>query len=245
MNILEDCPSGIYQVRNVCNGKVYVGSAIRLARRWGEHKKYLNNNKHHSARLQHAWNKYGKESFVFEVLEFVPEAVNLIPREQYWLDLLQSADDRFGYNIQAIAGSQLGYRHTEEAKRKMSLGHKGRPAPNKGKKLSEEAKQKISDFHKGKRWHLGRKHSKEFGLRIAELRRGRKASAETKRKMSETRKGRKYSEEHKQRISESLTGRKFSDETRARLREAWIRRKAREQTASIGVQMELSLGVEF
>ena len=245
MNILKDCQSGIYQIRNTCNGKVYVGSAIRLTRRWTDHKKELNKNKHHSPRLQHAWNKYGKESFVFEVLEFVPDPASLIPREQQWLDLLKCADDRFGYNILSVAGSALGHKHTEEAKRKMSLGHKGLVPHNKGKKLSEETKQKISAFHKGKRWHLGKKHSKEVVERRAERLRGRKASAETRRKMSEQRKGWKYSEEHNRRQSESQRGQKRSDETRRKMREAWIRRKARQQSALNTVQIEIPLEIDF
>ena len=57
--------SGIYQIRNIANGKVYVGSAAKFSRRFNDHKRKLNNGRHHSIKLQNAWNKNGAESFVF------------------------------------------------------------------------------------------------------------------------------------------------------------------------------------
>ena len=61
----------------------------------------------------------------------------------------------------------LGFKHTEETKRKMSEKLAGRKTWNKGLSFSEESKRKMSEAHKGK-----------------------KISEETKRKMSESQKRR-------------------------------------------------------
>lgn len=57
--------------------------------------------------------KRGYSCFTFEILEYCNKEDVLI-REQYYLDLLKPE-----YNILKIAGSPLGYKHTEEDKEKM------------------------------------------------------------------------------------------------------------------------------
>lgn len=94
--------SGIYQIRNLINNKVYVGSSSNLRTRMNAHFNELNKNKHHSIYLQNAFNKYGEQNFVFEVIEFVKNKDNLIESEQYWINKLDSVSS--GYNIQPIAG---------------------------------------------------------------------------------------------------------------------------------------------
>ena len=42
---------GIYKIKNIINGKVYIGSAIYFIKRWSVHKSELKNNKHHSIKL--------------------------------------------------------------------------------------------------------------------------------------------------------------------------------------------------
>jgi len=112
--------TGIYQIRNQLSGKVYVGSSTDISRRWREHQSRLLEGTHHSKHLQSAWIKYGLENFMFEVLEKVEEATNLVTREQVWIDTMKSHHREFGYNSSPTAGSPLGFRHTEESKLKMS-----------------------------------------------------------------------------------------------------------------------------
>ena len=85
--IMGDIPrkSGIYQIRNLVNGKVYVGSAVNLQHRRREHRSDLRNGTHHSIKLQRAYNKYGESSFAFEILEYVEDRNQLIEREQYYI----------------------------------------------------------------------------------------------------------------------------------------------------------------
>ncbi len=95
---------GIYQLRNIVNNKLYIGSSKHLSIRKKEHFSALSNNQHRNSHLQNAWNKYGGESFVFQVLEEC-EKDQLLKREQYYLDAMLFAsedDDQFhilGYNI--------------------------------------------------------------------------------------------------------------------------------------------------
>ena len=59
----------IYKIRNVVNGKFYVGSTINQKDRFRNHRRLLRKNRHHCAHLQAAWNKYGEDCFKFEVIE--------------------------------------------------------------------------------------------------------------------------------------------------------------------------------
>lgn len=72
-----------------------------------------------------------------------------------------------------------GYKHSEEAKRKMSK-------VKKGIKFSEEHRRNLSMVHKGITF------SEEHRRRISETGKGRKHSEETKRKMSLSKKGEKH-----------------------------------------------------
>jgi hypothetical protein len=65
----------------------------------------------------------------------------------------------------------IGYKHSEETKRKISEAQIGR-------KHSEETKRKISEAQ------IGRKHSKETRRKLSEAQKGKKHSEETRRKLS-------------------------------------------------------------
>ena len=157
--------NGVYRIRNIQNDKCYIGSAAGqggLKERWRLHRHYLIKNGHHSTHLQHAWNKYGESSFVFEILEECIPAI-CIEREQYYLDTILFAsrhDKRFrelGYNICRIANSCLGIKRSEKSKQKMRgprphmtgsanpmYGKKGKACPNHGLKRSEATKLSMS-----------------------------------------------------------------------------------------------------
>lgn len=85
--------SGIYKITNVVNDKYYVGSSKDIYKRLEQHIRNLRLSKHCNQKLQHAWNKYSEQRFIFEIIEEC-EIQKLYEREQYYLDLNVN-----GYNI--------------------------------------------------------------------------------------------------------------------------------------------------
>lgn len=122
--------SGIYQIRNILNGKVYVGSAANLYKRKGEHWGDLKRNKHCSPKLQNSYNKHGVSAFVFEVLEFTEcDRVQLLKREEFWIAELKATGRETGYNTRSIPNSCLGVAKSEECKARIAASLRGRKRP--------------------------------------------------------------------------------------------------------------------
>lgn len=94
---------GIYCIENTINNKKYIGSSINIYDRWRHHISSLNRNKHHSVHLNASWNKYGKNSFSFSIIETCAKD-NLIDREQFYINKFKVANKNNGYNVQQIAG---------------------------------------------------------------------------------------------------------------------------------------------
>lgn len=87
---------GIYRIRNVINDKCYYGSSKNIKKRWSKHKSQLKYNRHENILLQRAWNKYGEENFIFEIVELCNE-IELLLVEQKYLDMNPD------YNIGKVA----------------------------------------------------------------------------------------------------------------------------------------------
>lgn len=176
--------TGVYRILNLETGDCYIGSCSSrsgLPRRFINHRRALKKKRHHSVILQRAWDKYGPEKFVFEVLEEC-FSEKCIEREQWYLDHVHPK-----YNVLQIAGSCLG--------RKLSPEH------------IQKLKDRSYDWMKGdrncnctpERKELNRQRLLRFPLHIND---------EGRRKISEFHKGKPKSELHRQRISEALKKRK-------------------------------------
>lgn len=100
----------VYKVTCLSNGRFYIGSSVNIRKRWSGHKNFLRKGIHDNAHLQRAWDKYGEDQFKFEIVEECSTNV-LLEREQFYIDSLNPE-----FNIAPIAGSVLGYKHTEEVK---------------------------------------------------------------------------------------------------------------------------------
>lgn len=93
---------GIYFIKNIVNNKVYIGSSKDIHKRINSHKLNLFKNKHHSKKLQKSYNKYGKDSFIFDILE-ICDNQNLEIKEKEWIIYFDSYKN--GYNSTDEVGS--------------------------------------------------------------------------------------------------------------------------------------------
>jgi len=99
-------PSGVFQVKNVINGKVFLGSSLNLDGSLNKHRFMLKIGSHTNKELQKDWNEFGADGFLFEILEVVKIQDNpnfnlgdeLTLLEQIWLEKLQPFGER-GYNV--------------------------------------------------------------------------------------------------------------------------------------------------
>ncbi|MBE2919373.1 helix-turn-helix domain-containing protein [Anoxybacillus flavithermus] len=139
--------SGIYKITNIKTGKIYIGSAVDLRRRFYAHLKSLRRNAHDNKYLQNAWNKYGEDSFSFDVIEIVEDKEKLLEVEQKWIDQTLCYKRDKGYNISPTAGSTLGLKHTKEQRLKNSLAKRGSKSPNHtiDESIAKEIKLKLKD----------------------------------------------------------------------------------------------------
>ncbi len=79
----------IYKIFCKANGKCYVGSTVRFSLRKKDHIRKLKSGRHESKILQNAWNKYGEENMMFEILEVIEDKETIFNREQFFIDTLQ------------------------------------------------------------------------------------------------------------------------------------------------------------
>lgn len=133
--------SGIYSISFKGSDNVYIGQTRNFKFRYWQHVCGLRKNKHKNKKLQNFWNKYGELNFVFQVLEKTAKE-NLNEREGYYAQLnknrllnLREVGDYIPMSEEtrqrisnAVKGNKnclglknsLGYRHSEEAKKKIS-----------------------------------------------------------------------------------------------------------------------------
>ncbi|MBO9131392.1 GIY-YIG nuclease family protein [Bacillus sp. 165] len=96
--------AGIYQIKNIQNQKIFIGSTRNLKTLKGRQFE-LEAGTSTNRMLQDEWKEYGKEAFVFEVLEVLKQKNDgyfnakdeLKKLEESWLERLQPYGER-GYN---------------------------------------------------------------------------------------------------------------------------------------------------
>lgn len=195
--------SGIYRITNTTTGRVYVGSAIDLNRRWAEHRKTLRSGRHKNQYLQSSWARHGEDAFVFSTVWFCAPT-DLLRNEQHEIDAVVTERGWNSlYNLNPTAGSRLGAKLSAEAHRRIGDIQRGKPGFFLGHRHTDEAKRKISLGHlnpseetrrKMSAASLGRKHpprTAESRLRYSEAARARTGShsEQLRRKWSQERSG--------------------------------------------------------
>jgi len=183
---------GVYLITNTVNGKKYVGSSVDVRGRMYKHRNHLLQGIHKNAHLQAAFAKYGEAAFSVSMIEECAKAA-LLGREQHHIDAVRPE-----YNVLPVAGSSIGYRHSPEARAKMTQANMG-----------------------NQRW-LGRCHTDETKKKIGARRAGSKLSAEHAERIRQSlygnqhTAGRPLSEEHKAKVSAASLRMWQDDARRAR-----------------------------
>lgn len=206
----------VYKIVNQQNGKMYIGSTMDVEKRFNRHKKDLRAGDHHCVYLQRAWNKYGEDSFSFEILEACTSEEEVRKAEASYLRM--SYDSLYNVSKQSTGGDLISYHPNRDGivekmsnsvkvryskmtleERKRVFGRSGTSNPRYGKKHTEEAKRKISEANKGNQYAKGSKRTAEQRdklSKVASQRKGEKNpffgkehSEETKKKISKAKKG--------------------------------------------------------
>lgn len=104
--------TGIYKITCLANNKSYIGQSVSIKRRWATHKRELASGIHYNEYLQNAYNKYGKDNFVYEILELCPKE-KLNEREQFYIKIFNTFEDGFncdlgGHNTSGEANPMSG-----------------------------------------------------------------------------------------------------------------------------------------
>lgn len=95
----------IYEIKNIINGKKYIGYTENAERRWNAHKirsKTIRDCPH----LHNAMSFYGIDHFVFSVLSEHDSKQNALEEEKRMISILNTIDPSVGYNISS--GGEVG-----------------------------------------------------------------------------------------------------------------------------------------
>jgi group I intron endonuclease len=155
---------GIYSITNIINGKKYIGQSVDVKSRIRNHKWAHRHNCHDNDHLQKSFNKYGEDSFSFNII-CECEETQLDALERFYIALYNCINPSYGYNSET--GGNLNKHLSEESRLKMSKMRSGENSGMWGKKhteetkaimrekalgrpMSDEAKAKSSESHKGK-----------------------------------------------------------------------------------------------
>lgn len=136
--------SGIYKITNLINNKIYIGSSNHCIHRKSQHFSDLKYQKHCNKYLQRAYNIYGKENFLFEILEFC-EPNQLLILEQKYIDQLKPE-----YNVGSVVGGDTLSNHPNKVEicLKISNTLKKRFANMTKEERSAKSRMSPEEIHK-------------------------------------------------------------------------------------------------
>ena len=131
---------GIYLIHNNVNGKQYVGSGMDLAKRLATY--YFPSRLADNRYISNSILKYGHDNFSVVILHVLGNTdiftkKDIISKEQEYIYLYKPV-----LNLNPIAGSSMGFKHSEESKRLISEFRTGKP-------LSEKTKKRLSLLFSG------------------------------------------------------------------------------------------------
>jgi len=164
----------IYEIRNIINGKRYIGCSKDITVRFTKHKSRLKNNKHVNSYLQNAYNKYGKSNFEYNILFKLNSESEMYKKEKEFI----SENDNL-YNL--AEGGLGGDTYSNRTEEQMEITRK---------KLSDIAKvrnQKNIELHRentSKLWE-----NEEYREKVSKGVKKALQNPEIKQKWSDCKKG--------------------------------------------------------
>jgi len=222
--------TGVYAIRNLRNGRGYVGQSCRVESRLLSHLRALRRGTHINRHLQATFRKYGEGAFEFRTV-VICEPFELTRYEQGLVNV------RGHYNIcKKCVTSSLGVTRTAETRARMSIALHGHT-------VTAESRARMSIAHRGRThtaetraWMSNTRHGRIFGpetrTRLSVALRGHTVTAESRARMSIAHRGHTHTAETRARISSAMRGRTLGPETRAKLSVAcktWRAAKKRTQ----------------
>lgn len=168
---------GIYRIRNIVNDKVYIGQTVeRFVERFWLHRWQLRMGCHVNRHLQNAWNKYGEDAFVFEVVCEVTDTSTIDDLERRYI--AEAKKSGLTYNIQG-GGQDRGLSDvviSPEVRKRVGAINRERML---GTKLSDETRAKMRRSSK----HLS--PTEEHRRILSEYMSNRVVAESTKKKLSD------------------------------------------------------------
>ena len=138
----------IYKITNTLTNAIYIGKVVAkkgIQTRFTEHltKPFNPSTKMKKTHLSLAISKYGKENFKIEEIDKAFSKEELNEKEIYWIEKLDAYKNPKNYNMTSGGdGGCEGYKHTEEAKKKISENNKNRIITDSMRKNSSEAQKR-------------------------------------------------------------------------------------------------------
>lgn len=207
---------GIYKITSPSE-KIYIGQSININKRFREYKKIQNCK--HQTRLFNSFKKHGIGKHRFEIICQCAES-ELNDLEKYYIGLYQTFNSEYGLNLRdggrkskasdetrkkiseslLMRKEKLGYFHSPETIKKISISNTGFKHSEKSKKLMSETRRGVNNpnFGKPKTEEIKQKMRTSALLRLEKQ--GYINSHETRKKISETQKNnpRKWSDDEKE-----------------------------------------------
>lgn len=211
---------GVYKISNIKDGRYYIGHSQNIEKRFKTHKYNLKRGKHINMFLQNSYNKYGLDSFTFEIIHKFDNVEKSKEKELEYLQNLEIRKELFNLNYNNDGGDMLSHHPNKkeiikkgietkkknielmtEEQRKKSYSKFGEKNGMFGKTHTKEARKIFSNLHKGNKYSLGLKRSEETKKKISEIAKqrigeknpffGKVHSEETRKKISEKNLGNK------------------------------------------------------
>lgn len=152
----------IYLYTNIINNKVYVGQTFNENTRYSAHKnspKHIGQKNVFRSYFHEAIAKYGFENFKYEVLysfEYEDLHIDLVKKilddiEIFLIKKFNSNNPEYGYNLTEGGGGTVGFKMSEEHKKKISETLKSKNMHWNENQRNAIKNRKIPEHHSGKK----------------------------------------------------------------------------------------------